>query len=133
MITLLSLDSFVQDRLQDLKCDHKETKAYIINVLNSTLTKNLNDLSQSVVLIAAKASSFQDHQSLADSVLWTLIVTPTYHEKHRSLVCKLASNSYVKCGDILRGKWPLYYELAHNLNQITAEAHKMLIVQVGKP
>lgn len=131
MLMQLSLSSFIEERLQKLQCQYNETKAYVISILSDPYVNKFNNLNvtESIVLLASKATSFQDHQNLADSVLWSLIIVPEFHDDHRHLVCDLASISYMKCGNLLRGSWPLYYELADNMNTISQQAHSMLSVQ----
>lgn len=130
MLMHLSLSSFLEERLKTLNCKYDETKAYVISILSDPYVNKLNKLNvnESIVLLASKAISFQDHQILADSVLWSLIIVPEFHEINRDLVCNIAAVSYMKCGNLLRGSWPLYYELADNMNVITQQAHMMLSV-----
>jgi hypothetical protein len=97
------------------------TRAYVQGVFVEAVGTTNKFIERSVVLSFASATrdgSFEKLQGLADWILWSLSVVPTYHGSHEKIVLEVGRSSYSACWRIVRGKWYVYAELAEELPSI---------------
>ena len=120
MQSIKRLDDWFANQLTDIKCSPM-AKAYITGVFATKNADFVMSKNESIVLAfhyAKESGDFLSFQKIGDWVLWVDSVNPTFIKGHHEITETIARLSYFSCHRIMRGKWPIYEELADNFPQI---------------
>lgn len=109
------LDSIFSESIKNLPC-HKNTKAYITNILTSPNKEGCDFSNKSLTLIYSKAKfeySFELFQLLGDWILFCETVFPeNLNDASKEYYQEIARDSYYRCYKMINKKWLLFEELA---------------------
>lgn len=129
MDVVRELEGWFHERLLALP-NSPETIAYVAGVMKSlSRPKPGDDLSKhSIVLAYAEARNagdFEAFQRVGDWVLWVGCVFPEAIAEERALIESLGQLSYYACHRMMRGRWPVYEELADELPNIAVRVQRL--------
>ena len=128
MQSVKRLDDWFAEQLTELKCS-PTAKAYIAGVFSSRSTDFVMTRRESVVLAfysARENGDFSTFQKIGDWVLWVDSMNPAFIKNHHEVTETIARLSYFSCHRILKGKWPIYEELADDFPRIVKDIRCMI-------
>jgi hypothetical protein len=112
-----------------IKTERKETPAYIISTLKKYIHVKHDISDKSIVLMwfdANEKSDFSTYQDIGDWVFFSSIYLPQSIKCSKDFYLSIGKSSYYKCYRLLKHQWPLYEEMADNLERLVEETKKQL-------
>ncbi len=128
MELITRLGDWFDERLEGVTCS-AEAKAYVSGIL-AKYRHAVDDLSKrSIVLEYAEAqasASFEGYQRIGDWTLFVFSVYPQSLHESAGIVMSIGQTCYASCDSLMKGRWPVYVELAQELPELSRQVHRRL-------
>lgn len=124
--TILNLE--LEKRIGHLTVS-QDAKCYIAGVLFNFVKPTSDEIiTESVVLQFINAQDkpeFHKFQYIADWLLWIGCVYPSTYDLHGNTYTCIAQTSYHRCWIMMNRSWPVFKELADDIQNIVSECKKI--------
>jgi hypothetical protein len=122
LVPAKELEIYFNSKIDSLKVQHNETKAYIYSVFSGFVTKKIPEEDNiTITYINAKSKfNFIEFQTAGDYILYIKSFFPEHLNKNSiNYYDQIAMESYYCCHIIMNRQLPLFEELSKDFTRIT--------------
>lgn len=125
----ISINSFFEDNLRDLKCQ-PDTRAYIISIYDKYKSSEFDLSKDNITLMFVQARTkhnFYDYQNLGDWIFFSNTFAPKHlHAASKDYYDTIGMASYNSCFNLINRKWKLFQELSDNFVELEEQVKNKL-------